>query len=82
MTDRPATHVPRPPVTGERITVALIPTAGNDLRQLQERANLSKTDITNRAITSYAFFDAQLRAGHDLIIRDTKTGRAQLVRLL
>jgi hypothetical protein len=82
MTDRPATHAPGPPVTGERITVALIPDAGNDLRRLQERTNLSKTDITNRAITSYAFFDAQLRAGHDLIIRDAKTGEAQLVRFL
>jgi hypothetical protein len=82
MTDRPASHGPRPPVTGEPITVALIPTAGDDLRQLQERTNLSRTDITNRAITSYAFFDAQLRAGHDLIIRDPETGKAQIVRLL
>jgi hypothetical protein len=57
MTDRPATHGPRPPV-GER------------------------TDITNRAITWYTFFDARLRAGHDLIIREPETGKALLVRLL
>lgn len=82
MTDRPAAHARRPPVTGEHITVALIPAARNELRQLQERTNLSTTDVTNRAITSYVFLDAQLRAGHDLIIRNTKTGKAQLVRFL
>jgi hypothetical protein len=82
MNARPVTHALGPPVASERITVALIPTAGKDLRELQQRTSMSKTDITNRAITSYAFFDAELRAGHDLIIRDTKTGKAQLVRLL
>ena len=32
----------------ERITVALIPKAGEDLQRLQERTALSMTDITNR----------------------------------
>ena len=67
---------------GERITVTLIPTAEGDLRRLQERTNLSKTDLANRAITSYEFFDAQQRAGRDLIVRDKRTGAAQLVWLL
>lgn len=67
---------------GERITVALIPSAAGRLRRLQERTNLSKTDITNRAITSYEFFDAQLKSGCDLIIRDPRTGETQLVRFL
>jgi hypothetical protein len=67
---------------GERITVALIPEAASDLRRLQERTNLSKTDITNRAITSYEFFDAQLKSGRDLLIRDPRTGETQLVRFL
>jgi len=66
----------------DRITVALIPTAGQDLQSLQDRTGLSKTDIANRAITLYEFVDAQLRAGRDLLIRDTKTGETQLVRLL
>jgi hypothetical protein len=66
----------------ERITVALIPKAGNDLRQLQSRTNLSKTDLANRAITLYEFIDAQLRAGRDLIIQDSVTGETQLVRIL
>jgi hypothetical protein len=67
---------------GERITVALIPKAEEDLRLLQERTSLSKTDLANRAITLYEFFDAQLRAGHDLIDRDNITGQTQLVHIL
>ena len=66
----------------ERITVALIPKAGEDLQRLQERTSLSKTDITNRAITLYEFIDAQIRAGRDILIRDSKTGETQLVRIL
>jgi hypothetical protein len=67
---------------GERITVALIPTVHADLRRLQERTGLSKTDIVNRAITSYEFFDAQMQAGWDIIVRDRSTGETQLVRFL
>jgi hypothetical protein len=70
------------PQPGERITVALIPAAAGNLRLLQERTNMSKTDITNRAITTYEFFDAQLKSGRDLIIRDPRTGESHLVRFL
>lgn len=65
---------------GERITVTLIPKAEDDLRRLQERTNLSKTDLANRAIILYEFFDAELRAGQDLITRNSRTGKTQLVR--
>jgi len=68
--------------TQERITVILIPQAGQQLRQLQERTNLSKTDLTNRAITLYEFVDAQLRAGQDMAARDKETGKIKLVQLL
>jgi hypothetical protein len=66
----------------DRVTVALIPKAGEDLQRLHDRTGLSKTDIVNRAITLYEFFDAQLKAGNDVIIRDQKTGETQLVRFL
>ena len=72
----------RPQGPGERITVALIPAAAGGLRRLQERTNLSRTDIANRAITSYEFLDAYLQAGHQLIVRDPNTGRARLVQFL
>jgi hypothetical protein len=74
-------HDDRPP-PGDRITVALIPKAGDDLQRLQDRTSLSKTDITNRAITLYEFIDAQLRAGRDLLIRDNSTGETRIVCLL
>jgi hypothetical protein len=68
--------------TAERITVALIPKAADDLQRLQDRTSLSKTDITNRAITLYEFIDEQLREGRDVLIRDNKTGETQVVRFL
>jgi hypothetical protein len=66
----------------ERITVALIPKAGDDLQSLQDRTGLSKTDLVNRAITLYEFFDERIRAGHDVLIRDKGTGDTQTVVLL
>jgi hypothetical protein len=66
----------------ERITISLIPKAVQDLQRLQDRTSLSKTDITNRAITLYEFIDAQIRSGHDLLIRDNDTGDLQLVKLI
>jgi hypothetical protein len=70
------------PQPAERITIALIPKAGEDLQRLQNRTGLSKTDITNRAITLYEFIDAQIRSGRDLLIRDNATGEIQIVKLL
>jgi hypothetical protein len=63
-----------------RITVVLIPAVQDDLQRLQERTNLSMTDLANRAITSYEFFDAQMQAGHDVIVRNSRTGESRLVR--
>jgi len=71
----------RPPAV-DRITVALIPKAGEDLQRLQDRTCLSKTDIANRAITLYEFIDSQLRTGHDVLIRDNEAGTTEIVRLL
>ena len=74
--------VARMPAVVDRITVALIPKAGEDLQRLQDRTSLSKTDIANRAITLYEFIDAEIRAGRDILIRDNGTGETQVVRLL
>jgi hypothetical protein len=71
-----------PRALGEHITVILIPTVADQLRRLQKNSNLSVTDLTNRAITSYAFLDEQMRAGHDLIVRDNWTGETRLVRFV
>jgi hypothetical protein len=70
------------PPAGDPITVILIPDAQANLTQLQERTNLSATDLMNRAITLYEFIDAQLRADRDVITRDNETGTTMLVQLL
>jgi hypothetical protein len=72
----------RPPALGERITITLIQKADSELRRLEKRTGLSKTDLVNRAITLYEFIDAQQRAGHDLIDRVNEQGKTKLVRLV
>jgi hypothetical protein len=81
MTPDPARQFTRPQASGGRITVSLIPAAEDHLRQLQERTTMSKTDLVNRAITAHEFFDAQLRAGRELMVRDSRTGEIRIVRL-
>ena len=77
-----AEHVEGSQSSGDRITVTLIPKATQGLRLLQERTSLSKTDLTNRAITLYEFVDDQLRSGHDIIARNQATGETRLVKLV
>ncbi len=67
---------------GERITVALIPKVAEDLQRLQGMTGLSKTDIVNRAISLYEFFQSQKDADSDFIVKDRKSGETQLVRFL
>jgi hypothetical protein len=66
----------------ERITIALISQASEDLKILQDRTRLSKTDVVNRAISLYEFIDTQLRAGKDILIRDRRSGEVLTVRIL
>jgi len=77
-TERDATR----PQAAERITVALIPKAVEDLQRLQERTGLSKTDIVNRAITLYEFIDGALGDGDDLSVRNKETGEIRHLKLL
>ena len=69
-------------LAAERITVALIPKVADNLQLLQERADLSKTDITNRAITLYEFIVAQIRSGQDILIRDQTSKEIKSVTFL
>jgi hypothetical protein len=67
---------------GERLTFILLPKVADDLDRLQERTKLSRTDLTNRAITLYEFFDAQLRSGQDMLARDSRTRELKRIQLL
>lgn len=71
---------PSPLPSADRITVALVTKAADDLQRLQERSGLSKTDLVNRAISLYEFIDAELGEGADLIIR--RDGREHIIKLL
>jgi hypothetical protein len=82
MAASPARHSAQRQALGEHHSVILIPTVVDDLRRLQRRTRLSTTDLMNRAITLYEFFEAQLRAGRELIVRDSGTGETRLVRFL
>jgi hypothetical protein len=68
--------------TAERITVALIPRVSADLQRLQDRTGQGKTDIVNRAITLYAFIEAQLSTGHELAVRNDTTGETRIIVVL
>ncbi len=71
-----------PAPVSERITIALVRKAGEDLQSLQDRTSLSKTDITNRAISLYEFIESQMAAGKQLHVKDPGTGEDMLVRFL
>lgn len=79
--DLAASHPSSPsPPAADRVTVALIPKAGEDLQRLQKRTGLSKTDLVNRAITLYEFIEAEVEAGAELIVR--RDGQDYLIKLL
>jgi hypothetical protein len=80
--DAEGKDTPAAPASPDRITVALIPKAAADLQKLLDRTGLSKTDITNRAITAYEFIESQLSAGKEVIISDPVTGEKKTVLFL
>jgi hypothetical protein len=63
-----------------RITVPRGPAAWSRLSQFQEHMDLSKADLVSCAITWYAHFGTQLRAGYKPILRKDETGEAYGVR--
>lgn len=63
-----------------KITAALIPQAAQDLESAVARSGRGKTDIVNRAIILFAYVDAQLAAGRELLIRG-RDGNLERIRL-
>lgn len=66
----------------ERITVALIAKASEDLRRIQERTGMSKTDVVNRALALYEFIDRRLADGSEILLRSEGASELELIRLL
>jgi hypothetical protein len=65
--------------TAERITVALVRKAAADLQYLMDSTDLSKTDLVNRALSLYRFFQESTAAGREVIVRDKTTGEDRVV---
>ena len=63
------------------ITIALAPAARSGLGQLQEHTGLSQADLANCAITWYAYFDTQLRAGYNLTLWNDRPENAYTLSL-
>jgi hypothetical protein len=63
------------------ITVALLPAARDGLGRLQQRTGQPRADLTNCAITWYAYLDTQLRAGYHLTLWNDETGKAYTLSL-
>lgn len=59
----------RSSAVADRITVSLVAKALADLDRTQQRTQMSKTDIINRAISVYEFIEAELSEGADIIVR-------------
>ncbi len=70
-----------PPIVLERFEVALIAEAAEALRKLQERTELNKVDIINRALTIYEFIDAEQRAGDTLWLRNEAAKRERSFKI-
>jgi len=65
----------------EEITVLLISKVAEELQRTQERTNLSRADIVNRAITLYDFLDEERESGTALLLR-RRDGSTHLVELI
>lgn len=59
------------PTLAERINVGLIKEAAEALARLQVRTGMKKVDLVNRSISVYEYFDAELRAGSHIYVRDS-----------
>lgn len=64
-----------------KVTVNLIPKSWEAANATAGLLGLSRTDVINRALQAYAFLEAQVAAGNEMIVR-SPGGDAQLVKFL
>jgi hypothetical protein len=81
MTTSTARHTERAQAPGIPSTIALGSAAWNSLGRLQENTGLSKTELATCALTWYAYFDTQLRAGYNLTLWNAREGKAYTLSL-
>ena len=64
-----------------KVTVNLIPEAWDAANATSKRRGITRTDAINRALQAYAFLEAEIDAGSEILIR-RKDGEAQTVKFL
>lgn len=65
----------------DRLNVALIPKGAAAMAQLEASLGLTKTDITNRALSAYAWLEQQTAEGARIVV-ENPTGATQEIRFL
>lgn len=75
-----ASQADNPPQATTRITVSLVAKAAADLARTLARTRLSQTDVVNRAVSLYEFFDSEISSGAEVIVR--RDGQEHRVVLL
>jgi hypothetical protein len=68
-------------IVSERFTVGLIPRSVDELRYLRHVTGLNKADLINRAIGLYSMFEAERRAGKEILLRDPE-GNVEVIRFV
>jgi len=66
-------------MSDERVNAKLTDEVAVALRALKERTGLGKTDLVNRAISMYAFMDAELSKGSVFYLTDSSGKEHRLV---
>lgn len=64
-----------------KVTVNLIPKAWDAVAATSERLGITRTDTINRALQAYAFLEAEMAAGAEIIVR-RQDGAAETVKFL
>lgn len=57
----------------QRIVIQTLPKTSAALDDLAAKTGLSQTDVANRAIQLYAWWQEQRDAGHEVLVRTDKT---------
>ncbi len=69
-------------VEHHKVTVNLIPKAWEAANETASLLGLSRTDVINRALQAYAFFEQVVAAGSEVLVRSGDGGELELVKFL
>lgn len=70
-----------PPTELHKVTVNLIPKAWDAANETATRTGLTRTDVINRALQVYAFFEQTAAEGGEVLVR-SQDGRLNQVKFL